>query len=337
MLSTRDLKERIGKLNQLELFRTVLGIPDLRPGKMMRSPIRTGDSHPSFNVYNSGSNRYAFKDFAFEQGSIFDLVMHMHGCDFKAAVHWLARKTGVGESEFVELKPKALIELPDVMTTPAICSWERKRDDGLPMDNYWMDRYGITDDQLSMYGIYRAERFKMTTSKGFLLEWTYQIDMPLYVMEIGKHLKAYRPLANKNIDGNKYIGNTNGQDIFGAHIVTNARPDELILITAGQKDGLIAGERMRGVWPIALNSESVFPDETFMLKLIKTRAAIAVCYDKDTTGRAYMKKLKDRYPFILVINLEGLYPEPEVNDIADAYKVDGLKRLQQHIDNLKNT
>lgn len=337
MLPTRELHQRINKLDQLELFRLVLGIPDLKPGRMMRSPIRVGDSHPSFNVYKTSGNRYSFKDFAFEQGSIFDLVMHMHGCDFKAAVHWLAGKTGAGESETVVLKHKALIELPEVMTRPATCSWAPKEDDGMPTDDYWQKRYDIQDMQLAAYKVHRAEWFKMTTAKGFLLEWKYQIDMPLYVMEIGKNLKAYRPLANKNIDGNKYIGNTTGKDIFAAHVLWNAQPDDVILLSAGQKDSVVANEKLRGVWSAALNSESVFPDETFMLSLVKTHAAIAVCYDKDETGIAYMKKLKDRFPFVVTIDLGVLYPQKSVNDIADAYQVDGLKQFQEHIDTLKNT
>ena len=80
-------------ISTYELFEHYLkpyhGFSRLVKGKNFQNPFREKQKTPSFNVYKHlMTGEWLFKDFAHseDQGSIFDLIMRLHRCDFSEAL-----------------------------------------------------------------------------------------------------------------------------------------------------------------------------------------------------------------------------------------------------------
>lgn len=340
-MKTRELKQELDKLDHLALFSSLLGLSEpLKPGKTVKSPIRIGDDHPSFNVYRGKNNQVYFKDFAFESGSVYDLTMLIHRCSFGDAVRILGDISGI--VEMGATVPREFIKVPELVKSilpakPTYAWFSHKaypldQEDLAPAIQYWFD-LGLTMDELEDRRIFWAESFKMwkDDEDDKCMQLNDYPNDPLFVMQIGGHLKAYRPLHRLKP---RYIGNTTKDDIFGIERV-HYEPGQITLITAGQKDATVAEKHLRAdelhVRTIAFNAEGTIPDETTMWKLFNASDRMAVCYDADETGIRFSTKMVERFPFVQRVPFETLYTD--VKDISDAYlkykELDNLRRFLQ--------
>jgi hypothetical protein len=332
--STRSLKERLDEVDHLGLFQKLLGI-DLQLGRTVKSPIRDGDAHPSFNIYRGRTGQVYFKDFAYERGSVYDLAMLIHGIKFADAVKLLAQLAGFEEGSRTWDRVKVAVLSKAVIRQKEVTAWYEPKTwpegyEGSVAFRYWMN-YGITLDHLADRNIYWSEQFSMrTVEEGQdtkIMTWRDGRDSPLFVMCIGSKLKAYLPLKTTRP---RYIGTTTMEDVFGAGRLSK---QEHLIINAGQKDAVVAEFHMReaglDIRSIAFNAEGTMPKKETMRNLFNGSNNIWVCYDNDETGIMYSNKLCNEFPFVKRIPFEKLYPK-SIKDVADAYRE--RKNLQPIID-----
>ena len=296
------MKLEVDRADHMALMCKLLGM-ELKPGKLVRSPLREKYNSPSFNVYRGQDGKARWKDFAVEGGDIYHLVMYLTGCSFNEAIKKLADMLDLDAmipftpKRFVmPQKPPAHAAIGTVLRLWAPCD-----------DNYWLDRYGISQTFATANGLYPCAYADILTADR---QWrvNHSEDNPLYFYWINGHTKLYRPLHPDRKF--RYMGNTTREDVFQAGYYGSDTP---LLITAGQKDGLVASNELR-CNTRAFNSESIIPTTEQMVDIMREASAVFVCYDNDEAGRKATQKMIDKHPTVTPIHL-GMFTS--LKDIAD--------------------
>lgn len=323
-MRTSELKQLCDQHDPWPLFERLIG-QELRPGKMIKSPFRDDDKHPSFGVYRGHDGKTRFKDFAGHYGDIYEFIMQWNDVTWKQAVEYVASMLEIRPS--ITPLPKSVRQQafrPVQIERPAKCeffprSWRAE-------DYLFWRRWNIDIYVLEHYGVAACSVFNMVNAEDKEMRWRDGGPAdPLYVYRIGPHLKLYRPYApNKS---GRYIGNTNRDDIFGIGLL---RPDseEPTVITAGQKDALTMVSNF-SARAIAFNSESLVPDQNTMLGIAKRSSRVFCLYDNDPTGFKYSSKLCAGYPFITRIPFEEFaFGRKDVSDMVEAKDRKGMDHIR---------
>ncbi len=320
-MRTNELKMLCDEHDPWPLFERLLNMK-LKPHQTIKSPFRQ-DRTPSFGVYRGQDGKVRFKDFADKYGDIYEFVRVWYNVDYHKAVRVVA--------DMLDIKPtvvpppamrvKAIAER--IRTErPAICSFEERRWE--PDDDHFWEGFNVTQELLRDYDVFACSYFEMVTRDERKLTWSYKEGRPLYVYKINDHLKLYDPASPDK--KRRYIGNTRREDVFGLKQLHKRWPTTPIVINAGQKDALttIANFNVRA---IAFNAESLIPDTSVFLQLVKsTTADVYVLYDNDPTGVKYSKELCQRHPFLKRIPFEEF---ADVKDISNAVEHDRSRTLEQ--------
>lgn len=299
----RDLKEQLDKLDHWPIMEKLLGF-EVKPRQMITSPLREGDKHPSFGFFRNIAGQAKWKDFAMDNGDVYQMTQMLRKETFVQAVKTVAQLAGLMPGRPAQVEVIKLSQIKKIAEQArAKCSWEI-RDWSVDDWRYWRLRYAVGQEMMEEYQFMPCGTFIMITGDGRELVYHHTMENPMYVIIIGQHAKLYRPM---NPDRKyKYIGNTDRNDIFGQAQLQKLGACPTLLITAGQKDALVAMSLLK-TKAIAFNSESTVPDDTVMYSLFKMVSGITfVLYDNDETGRKYMKRLTDRFPFLQPIDLQGI-------------------------------
>jgi len=328
----RSLKEMIReKLDDQEIFayyiNKVTG-SELRLGRAIRSPLRSGDRNPSFNVYRSKSGVCRFKDFAGEEGDIFDFVQKLFNVDFKQACEIIASDFGVSENSNVSYLK--VFRQVNVQNFPRLERRERTKveveyfrepytfvNHTTPHSRIFWENYRITPLALAAYKVKRVRWFKIGNYEKTFHAEDYMIFG--YSYEDPAAVRLYCP--NEKNKKYKHIGNANGEDIFGLDVlksIASAKTEgrvPLAILAAGQKDCLSIYSNT-GVIAICLNSESCNLSKEQYLDIMKYTEKLMVLYDNDATGIKYAQKLHEKYG-LDVIDISRFTKQ---KDISDYYK-----------------
>lgn len=320
-MTTKDIKKAVDRSDHLALMEKLLGM-QLKPGKLIRSPLREKDNTPSFNVFKGNDGKVRWKDFAVEGGDIYHLVMYLKGCTFNEAVKILGDL--IQFDTLVDWTPKERFRIPEKPREPTRISVVRRSWSKADVE-YWEHNYGIGWGTAQWNGLYPCLSAQVDNHER--PPWTIMHSElnPLYYYEINGHIKLYRPL---NPDRKfKYMGNTTRDDVFIAGPNNRIWPT---LITAGQKDALVAANEF-DCNTRAFNSEAITPTAAQMIEILKSSSKVFACYDNDATGRKMMAKLVSVHPYVQPIELGTFTTLKDIADVRSAQQFDVLRQIKDII------
>ena len=283
-LSKEDLLE---KYTDYEIFRYYLG--DFEIGETYRSPLRTNDKIPSFNVFYSKQHGcLLFKDFAGRRGDCIRFVQYLLGLrTYYDAIKRIAldldNSNPVLKKEYID-KPK----LEKLYTDIKIVVDHWKESDF----SFWKS-FNISKPTL--------ELFNVMPIKGFYINELYIETKGLayaYIEYKDSHItyKIYRPNADKS---NKWRTN----HPYNVHQGYKQLPSlgDLLIITKSLKDVMSLYESM-SIPSIGVQSESSYIKDSVIDEYKYRFKRVITLFDNDRQGielaHSYFKKYD--LPFIFI-------------------------------------
>tara|TARA_B100001123_G_C15337056_1_gene1033264 strand:+ start:3167 stop:4171 length:1005 start_codon:yes stop_codon:yes gene_type:complete len=304
----------LNKVSEESIFRHYLGF-DFKVNKPYHSPLRE-DKNPSFALYYTRDRGLRFKDFNGCQGTCFDLVMHLHGVSFNDALKLINNHMGLNIGKVTNLKEvtRKLISQykPEVLPKRERLIQFKPQHWTKTDAEYWK-QYGITSKILKKYNVFSSKYVFL--DKELIL--TYTNDNPVYAYKFGKHVKIYRPYAEKN--GFKWMSNVNKDDLQGMDQLDLNLSDTLI-VTKSLKDVMCLN--VLGYQAVAPQSENT----RTQFELIKTVAhnfsRVIILFDNDEAGQAGAELLVNFFDYP-VKNI--IIQDNSTKDISDYISKYGVK------------
>ncbi len=302
----QEMMAVIAQADQWRMMEGLLGI-ELVPSKAIRSPLRQGDEHPSFNAWKGKDGKVRWKDFAMENGDIYHLIMELRGCNFRQAV---AEAYDLASGGLVKPAPSGKLYIPPRPHVYAhITAYGRDWDE---CDQRYWSKYGIGPKEAKEGALMTVGSARVVTGKrpdGYTIR--HFDSSPLYAWwfqdGIEARYKLYRPLHHERAF--RFISNSKREDIYGLKQFQKNKPGILV---GGQKDALVS----RHMWECnaaSFNSEGMLPDENMVMAIMMRCSKLFILYDSDKAGRTNQARIVQQYPFITPLSFD----HPLVKDPAD--------------------
>ena len=325
-----DKKTILSHITEQDIFERFFG--SYVEGKLYRSPLRSGDKNPSFNIFR-GRNGLRFKDLGGggQYGDCFSFVALKENIPFNEACNFVAIQFGLSEDK--EINTVTIKYNNEIFYNPFVIrkkfTWEEKPfpEFGEQID-FW-ERIGITKEFLDYFNVKNIKWFAFLNKDGKEIKINTKPFYPIYLYHYGDDVvRFYCPKAKKENKEIKFVGNTRDFDIFGIEqlkqkVKKSGRKEPIIGILAGQKD-CMALYANTGIFSVCTASESTnLPEEQFE-ELQELADFIFVMYDPDEAGRKYSQKLHEEYllPVVDVFPLFSKFSNTKIKikDPADYYK-----------------
>jgi len=297
---------------------------ELKTGSTYVSPMRDGDSRPSFSVFVSKGGKILWKDFAYGEGDIYTAVQEKYNCDFPESIRIVAGILGVTEDQIPKPKGTAIIaQLNKILSKEerAICWYQDATSEHV--HKAFLAEYKMNDiEYAKSNGFIPIDWGKVKKNGKESIYWPASMAS-MWAIKVNNSIKFYRPGAEP-----KYIGNTVREDVYGLKdlIHDTSRPT---VIVAGHKDKLVGGYHLRDIaQTICFNSEGIVPDERLFLEIFSKSSRMFVWYDNDKAGMIGTKKLIERYPVI-----RPIYHMSQLNDVSQIVKEEGPTALRNEFIN----
>ena len=304
-LDTKLTKENILRLtDSYELINFYLkpyhNKNSLQQGKNISNPlISSKQKTPSFNIYKNKSGIWKYKDFAISDcnGTVFDLIMKLRGCNFVEAMQLINEDFNLG------------LHLTSNKKSPEVTIAENWSD---AATHYWL-QYGILLEHLKTYKVHPVAKITRYKGNGEAFDMVSSPSNPIFAYQItASCYKIYNPL--KKSFRFSWIGKKPESYVFGLSQLPEQ--GEKLFITGGEKDVLSLFSR--GYSAICFNSETSNPDPKLIVSLKQRFQKVIVLYDIDKTGLEHSMKLaKNHNLYRAVLNMDKKYGK----DISDYLKV----------------
>lgn len=280
--------------------------------KAFCSPLRK-DNKPSCSIWKSKLGTLYFKDFATGQTlSFVNLVMTKYNCSYSEALIKIAEDFGL-TNEHSDVIPVIQQVQTFKSKSQSVIQIEQKEFSKDELD--WWEQFGITKEILDKFSIFSCKTvflngniFITSTEKCPVFGYFYGIKNGV------EQWKIYIPKRTKF----RWINNADKETTQGyAQLPENG---DVLVITKSLKD--VALLYTFGIPAVAPSSETSFIRKD-LLDELKTRfKSIVVFFDNDRTGKAYMAKLRHKFPeFSYLIIPRQL----KAKDISDFYRLYGRK------------
>lgn len=332
--------EILKRITQEEIYEIVVGyLP--QANKYVTSPFRTDDKLAGA-WYEWVNGILYFKDFAEinnkrHNRDCFQVVMEMKQLDYNKALIFIDEYFQLG---IVLGNPSPILyELTDYSSkrNKGIYRSTRSEENNTAIltksrqfliydKNYWQLRYGITKPNLIEDDVFALIWYKFFSRKQN--EWITirPYDICYCLAEFDNECKKiYRPLSiNKwltNCSENE-IGNYYNLPIYG----------QKLLILKSYKDCRIA--RNFGIRnAVYFQSETMFPNDEVLLKLIKRFNEIIIWYDNDETGILGANKLMNKILELIPDKIVRLVfiEDKRIKDPGELYHKKGPKEVENQI------
>ncbi|WP_103866724.1 toprim domain-containing protein [Aquimarina sp. I32.4] len=273
----------------------------LKQGQLISNPfLADKQKTPSFNIYKSSSGIWRFKDFADDScdGTVFDLIMRLNGCNFPEALQQINLDFNLELGSSLGKKPPAL---------EFHSSWNEKN------AAYWKS-YGILPAHLKHFRVFsvsKVTRYK-ENKEAFHIHST--MHNPTFAYQVANDCyKLYQPFSKKFKFS--WIGDKPEYYTFGFSQLPKS--GKQLFITGGEKD--VMSLSAKGYYAICFNSETSLPYAGLIRELKERFARIIVLYDMDKIGIAQSKKIADKFQLHRAI-LPQLFAK-EGKDISDFFKL----------------
>jgi len=311
------------------IFKLYVG--DFTVGETFRSPIRSGDNNPSFNIfYSKRNNCLLFKDFAGKRGDFVTLVQEMYNIpNYNDAIQKIAKDLGLTKSSndiynkrLLPVEIKSINKVPYELTIKRR-GWEKT-------DAAFWKQFDISPTTLRYYnvvpieGYFNSNHYVRTPGLAFAyLE--YKDDTLTY--------KVYRP---EETSRKKWRNN----NPYGVHQGYRQLPigGPLLIITKALKEVMSLHE-LYHIPAIAVQSETCFIKESVIDEYKRRFKSIVTLFDNDTQGKnqagAYLRMYEIRPVFIpeeyKAKNFSDLIYNLNTNNSSTKYII--LNRIREKVFN----
>jgi len=319
-------KENILKLiPQEDIFKRYFG--EFTTGCAYNSPLRKGDSNPSFNIYYS-DGILLYKDFAHSTGDCFKFVQELYGLSYKEAINKILTDFEIDKTKVV-IPNRSFTNKTKVKES--ICLQIEKREFSEKDINYWKQFY-ISRNTLDYYKVYSVS--KIFRNKYLFL--SINKDVLCFAYLVNNNFKIYFPLNEKY----KWYSNIRFysiKDIQGFEqldLYENKPKKELLIITKSLKDVMVFYEL--GIDSIAISSESVTLSKEYIDYLLEYYNNIIINTDNDEQGNKIIQSYKDTYKDYINITYFQIPTTAGTKDPAEFVKKYDLQTLKNLIINGRN-
>lgn len=302
-----ELSEQV---SQFELAKFYLGIKNIP--SLFNSPLRK-DKHPSFGIYSPDGINVRFKDFSTgENGSIFELLQRIWGCNFSEMVLKILEDSGT--RNLLTSKGRRKYKFSETQLQVRVRPWE-------DYDIAYWESYGISKKWLKYAEVYPiSHKIVIKDQK----QYVFKADKYAYVYVEHKEgnttYKIYQPF-NKN--GFKW---SNKHDSSVISLWTKVpKKGEKLCICSSLKDALCLWANT-GIPSVAVQGEGYTMSTTAIKQLKERFKFIFILFDNDEAGLEDGRKLAGSTGFINVVlpKFEG------GKDVSDYYKVTNNKETFKH-------
>lgn len=313
-LITKDLL--LSKNSEETYMRTYLGIPIST--KLVVSPLRS-DHKPTASFYRNRKNELIFHDFGTGfHANFVGIVMEIYKCNYKKALQIIAEDFHIIEKE--DIRPEIKIKKTDVKI-------EEKQETIIQIQNQpftfnelkWWESFNIHEKTLKKFKVYSCASFFIngnytgsSTDKSFIFGYYGG-------MKNGNELwRLYFPQKRTF----RFLSNWERNMIQGAKQLPEC--GEILVISKALKDVMCFYEF--GIPAIAPCSEVLFISNSQLERIKQRFKNIFVFYDNDTTGIAFMRKIKKQHPELKYVFIPKKYKSKDFSDFVKKYGVDQTKK-----------
>lgn len=306
-LSNRLTKEQLlAKYSDYEIFKYYLG--DFEVGETYRSPLRTDDKIPSFNIfYSKQYNCLLFKDFAGKRGDCIRFVQYLLSLPtYQDAIKQIDLDMSSNKIQ-PKKENKYIIGSEKAQSDIKIVVRDFSKSDLL----FWKS-FGINEDTLKKYNVvaikgYYLDNFYIET-KGTAFAYIEYKDNKLTY-------KIYRPFADKE---NKWRTN----HPYGVHqgYIQLPHSGDLLIITKSLKDVMSIWE-CTNISSVGIQSESTFIKDSVMDEYKFRFDRVVTLFDNDRQGISQAERYKKIYDIPSIF----IPTEYNVKDFSDLVKTYGRK------------
>lgn len=292
----------LSRVDELDIYRTYIG--DVKVKQMISSPLRSGDSDPSFRIYPSNNGQLKYVDYGTaERGNIIDFVsQRFPHLTYGELLERIWRDTNCGV--LPPLKQYNRKKNTRVSTFPELLVKKRKPNE---RDIIFWNDFGISKDTLNWGRVFSISRFWLDNK-------LYGCRTASYAYDLFTEWKIYRPHEKKL----RFI--SGGMELQGYRLL----PDkgDVCIIQKSYKDVLLLHEF--NIPSFAPQAESIDVPEHIMEDIAKRFDRVFIWGDPDDAGNAFIQRHVDRYG---VIPIKNTCDTKDVTDHAKKYGKESAKQM----------
>lgn len=310
----------MSQVSEQNIFEYYIKEP-IRYNKMISSPLRQGDSLPSFNIFKS-YNGLRFKDFGRDlRGDCFQFVCNLYNCSYIESIKIIAKDMGIADGKVTTIKDNKVNPIEYIVDNFQKTIITVKKSFTQIDYNYW-DQFYIPLTYLVQDRSYACKYVYLKNKIDNMYLWgEYKNDNPIYCYEVSDKHKVYRPLSKDK--ASKWLGTITSWDILGMEQLP--KKGELLIITSSMKDRWVL--KRLGYTAIAPPSESTIIPEKIIDYLYASFDNIIIFYDSDQAGVEYTNKMINLYPEMSGVYIPNEYPEKDISDFIKIHKLEDTKQL----------
>lgn len=302
-----------------------LGIP-VKKG-LFKSPLRR-DNTPTCSFYRDSCGRLIFKDFRGDfYGNFIEVVKYKYGVSYPKALAIIANDFGIKQNPELKVNKSCIKEYSNNKLEKSEESIIKvKIKDFTEKELDWWRSYGITLNTLKKFFVFSCEIvflndqiYSYSSSTSFNFGYFYPSKD-----NNKQYWRIYYPQNRKY----RFISNWNKTMIQGIHMMPKS--GEFLVITKSMKDVMLCYEL--GIPAIAPNSENLFITDSQWDNIVIKFKHIFLLYDTDLAGVANSKRIKKKFPKILVLLIPRKY---KAKDITDLYKKLGTEKMLNLVEEAK--
>lgn len=296
---TTSIKNLLEQLNDYDIYSYYLG--NIKLGKLINSPLRSGDDDPSFAIFKSRNGDILFKDHGSgETGNSLKFVKLYKNITTR---HELEQEllriikrmnpTSTIRQNRVNYVSNSSVEIGIVRQSFTNVDIE-----------YWK-QFHISVETLKLFNVFSIKYFLCNS----VVKGTYRINNPMYAYKVYDKFKIYRPL-DKN---EKWRTNLTRNHIQGLEQLPKDH-NKLLIITKSLKDVMCLYEM--GFDSISPSSETTFIPENILNVLKSKYNNIVILFDRDKTGMIKSRDFSKQYGLDAIF----VHKKFKSKDISDAIK-----------------
>lgn len=287
----------LSRVDELDIYRTYIG--DVKVKQMISSPLRSGDSDPSFRIYPSNNGQLKYVDYGTtERGNIIDFVsQRFPSLTYGELLERIWRDTNCGV--LPPLKQPIKRKKSNSTVFPEILVKKRKPNDN---DLQFWNSFGITKDTLNWGRVFPISRY-------WIDRRLFGCRTASYAYDLFIEWKVYRPHEKKL----RFI--SGGMELQGYRLLPNE--GDICIIQKSYKDVLLMKEF--NIPSFAPQAESIDVPEHIMEDIAKRFNMVFIWGDPDDAGNAFIQRHVEKYGVIPIKNT------CDTKDITDHSKKYGKK------------
>lgn len=316
-----DEDKVLSLVDEYSIFCHYIG-KNLELGSKYSSPLRKGDSDPSFALYQSAKyGTISFRDAATgTTGNVFRFVKLLHNLNtLEEACKLINTDMGLGLlGEEFKASRKIVASTPECKGKCKIQVYKRQY--SKEFLEYWYRKYLVTPEMLQYYRVLDVE-YAYYTYKNFKYNKSIKCKQLTIGYPIGEYYKLYTPFAKEF----KFVNDYPSTYVEG-YLQLDWGRDDVLVITKATKECIVFRQHWN-IQAIAGRSETSMIPRHIMVKVLSHFKRVILWLDQDKAGIQSMKKYVEMYPTLVPILLPSNVLQKDLTDILEVHGLDKTTNL----------